>query len=49
MAMAYCVVCDTLKDLDCESEGQWNDDGEYMCEACVEWREAEHDGNPEPN
>ena len=49
MAMAYCVECDTYRDLDYESEGQWNDDGEYCCESCIERLEADHDGNPEPN
>ena len=50
MAMAYCMTCDTYKDLDIEGgEGQWNDDGEYCCESCIEQKEAEHDGNPEPN
>jgi hypothetical protein len=44
MAMAYCVVCDNYRDLDYESEGQWNDDGEYICESCVEHMEEEVNG-----
>ena len=49
MAIQWCSSCERAIDLDYESEGQWNDDGDYMCEQCIEWKEAEHDGNPEPN
>ena len=47
MAIAYCQHCDYYRDLDYESEGQWDEDFNYICESCVQEKEEEDDGQPD--
>jgi len=36
MAVVMCETCDNLVDLDWNVEGEWDDNGDYHCETCLE-------------